>query len=52
MFNRKQLTFIGWKILSALTLGLLDIFYVEPYFAQTNANLYLKLKDPEPKDVV
>lgn len=44
-----DLTFIGWKILGALTLGILDLLYVEPYFAQTNANLYLELK--QAKDI-
>lgn len=46
-----DLTFIGWKILSTLTFGLLDVFYLEPYFAQTNANLYLKLKESQSKDI-
>lgn len=39
-----DLSFIGWEILSALTLGILGIFYVNPYVFQTNANLYAALK--------
>ncbi len=39
-----DLSFIGWNILSALTLGILGIFYVGPYQAQTNAALYEKLR--------
>lgn len=35
-----DLSFIGWDILSLLTLGLLDIFYVAPYRSMTNAALY------------
>ncbi|MBO4365933.1 MAG: DUF975 family protein [Eggerthellaceae bacterium] len=39
-----DLSFLGWNILSALTLGILGIFYVGPYQAQTNAALYEKLR--------
>ena len=39
-----DLSFIGWNILSALTLGILAIFYVNPYQGQTNAALYEKLR--------
>lgn len=35
-----QLSFIGWNILSAMTAGILGIFYVEPYFQATMAELY------------
>lgn len=35
-----DLSFIGWDILSILTLGILSIFYVEPYRFMTNAALY------------
>lgn len=38
-----DLSFIGWNILTALTLGLVGIFYAGPYQMQTNANLYLAL---------
>ena len=47
-----DLSFLGWDILSALTLGILGIFYVAPYQAHTNAALYEKLRyglpAPEP----
>ena len=39
-----DLSFLGWNILSALTLGILGVFYVCPYQAQTNAALYEKLR--------
>ena len=40
-----QLSFIGWDILSALTFGLLQLFYVAPYRMLTTAALYQKLKE-------
>ena len=40
-----DLSFIGWALLSALTLGLLGIFYVHPYRFCTNAELYHTLKE-------
>ena len=40
-----DLSFIGWGLLSALTLGLLGIFYVHPYRFCTNAELYHTLKE-------
>lgn len=39
-----DLSFIGWYILSAFTLGILAIFYVAPYQNLTNAALYEKLR--------
>ena len=38
-----DLSFIGWWLLSALTLGLLAIFYVNPYYYATSAALYEEL---------
>ena len=35
-----DLSFIGWILLSVLTLGILTIFYVGPYIQATNAELY------------
>lgn len=35
-----DLSFIGWNLLSALTAGILSIFYVNPYQHLTNAQLY------------
>ncbi len=43
-----DLSFLGWYILSGLTFGILGIFYVNPYVAQTRAALYQKLKEKEP----
>lgn len=39
-----DLSFIGWYLLSCLTLGLLAFFYVSPYHYATNAELYGALK--------
>jgi hypothetical protein len=38
-----DLSFLGWVILSALTLGIAAIFYVAPYSNMTNAALYERL---------
>ena len=35
-----DLSFLGWLILSALTCGILHLFYVGPYIEATNAELY------------
>lgn len=40
-----DLSFIGWGFLTAITFGILGIFYVNPYIQHTNAALYLKLKE-------
>ena len=40
-----DLSFIGWEILSACTMGVLGAFYVKPYRACTNAELYATLRD-------
>ena len=39
-----DLSFIGWNILSALTLGILGIFYLQPYMDATHAALYEALR--------
>ena len=39
-----DLSFIGWNILSALTLGILGIFYVQPYMDATHAALHEALR--------
>lgn len=39
-----DLSFFGWELLSAVTLGIAGIFYVNPYEYATKAELYLKLK--------
>ncbi len=38
-----DLSFLGWNILSVLTLGILGIFWTRPYKESTNAALYLTL---------
>lgn len=40
-----DLSFIGWDLLSALTCGLLGLFYVNPYKHATGAELYQALKN-------
>ncbi len=39
-----DLSFIGWALLAALTLGILDIFYVTPYLTLAQAGAYDYLK--------
>ena len=39
-----DLSFLGWGILSLLTLGIVGIFYVNPYRNMTNAALYERLR--------
>ena len=38
------LSFIGWAILSALTLGILQLLYTGPYMGASFAGLYVELK--------
>ena len=40
-----DLSFLGWQILSGLTIGILGIFYVNPYVQGTNAELYAYLRE-------
>jgi len=44
------LTFIGWFILSGLTLGILYFVYVGPYFYTSYAGLYQELRDKALRD--
>ena len=39
-----KLSFLGWRILSWLTGGIMGFVYVEPYYNMTNALLYEELK--------
>lgn len=39
-----DLSFLGWNILSAFTFGILGIFYVNPYYHATQAELYRFLR--------
>ena len=38
-----DLSFLGWKIIGAFTLGIFNIIFTNPYQAATNAELYLTL---------
>lgn len=42
-----HLSFIGWGILSSLTMGILGIFFVGPYFMLTMAGYYVVLRNQE-----
>ncbi len=39
-----DLSFIGWYILGALLMGI-GVFFVQPYYDATSAELYLKLRE-------
>lgn len=38
-----DLSYIGWHLLGAITLGLVDVFWTEPYRQNANALIYLRL---------
>lgn len=40
-----DLTFLGWKLLSIFTLGIVGVFYVNPYVYTTDAELYKAIKN-------
>ena len=40
-----QLSFIGWELLSGLTLGILSVFYVDPYMNSAQACWYLEVRE-------
>ena len=40
-----DLSFIPWHLLGVLTLGTLEVFYVEPYINLADAQLYLEIKE-------
>ena len=40
-----DLSFFGWYLLNGLTLGILGIFYLNPYVAQTQAAFYEAIKE-------
>jgi uncharacterized membrane protein len=40
-----DMSFLGWVLLSAVTLGLVAIFYVNPYKGLTDAALYMALRE-------
>ena len=43
-----DLSFLGWNLLSTVTLGLVGVFYSAPYQMLTNSALYLTLKRMSP----
>lgn len=47
-----DLSFLGWNILSALTIGIVGIFYVQPYMDATHAALYEALRYGTPNSSV
>ena len=42
-----DLSFIGWDILSILTLGVLGVFYVNPYKYSSRAAFFIELRGPK-----
>ena len=46
-----DLSFIGWFALSLLTLGLVGVFWTNPYFYNTNAALYRRLNGEDAAEV-
>lgn len=40
-----DLSFIGWEILNIFTLGILGLFYIQPYRATASAEMYITLRD-------
>lgn len=40
-----DLSFLGWGILSLITVGLVGVFYVNPYVAATDAELYRVVRE-------
>lgn len=45
-----DLSFIGWFLLSAITCGLVGIFWVMPYYQQTDAEFYAAIIAQQPDD--
>ena len=45
-----DLSFIGWFLLSVITLGLVGVFWVNPYYQNTNAALYRRLSGQDAAD--
>ncbi len=38
-----DISFIGWFLLGVLTLGIVDVFWTDPYYESAKANFYLEL---------
>lgn len=47
-----DLSFVGWMILGICTLGILNVFWVNPYIYATNAEFYVFLKKQGCKDLL
>lgn len=45
-----DISFILWHMLSTITCGILEIFYVEPYIQLTRASLYRRLSGGQPEE--
>lgn len=43
----QDLSFLGWRLLSGITLGILGIFLVNPYMSATEAEFYADLRNGE-----
>ena len=39
-----DISFIGWELLNVLTIGLLGLFFLNPYIESTRAQFYLRLR--------
>lgn len=40
-----DLSFLGWSLLAAITCGIVGIFYVSPYVAATDAELFIAIRE-------
>ena len=47
-----EISFIGWYLLGALTFGLVNLFYTNPYYEATKAELYIALAHPEESNII
>ena len=47
-----EISFIGWYLLGCITLGLVNLFYTNPYYEATKAELYVALAHPEESKII
>lgn len=40
-----DMSFIGWSLLAAITCGIVGVFYVNPYIAATDAELFIAIRE-------
>ena len=40
-----DLSFLGWSLLAAITCGIAGVFYVSPYIAATDAELFIAIRE-------